>query len=108
MHAALSGRRVSSESVRSLAKGLATDPYDGRMDRHAYAEALRDLAEASGYRHLLAEGPAPVDLAGEIARLGLDHAAAVRIAAALRRYAELTPGQRRLFDAALQMLEEGN
>lgn len=60
------GGKVSSDTVRALAVGLARDPYDGTIDARVYGEALRELAEAAGFPHMALEIAAAPDIAESI------------------------------------------
>lgn len=99
VYEARDGGRVSAETVRLLARALATDPYDGEVNAALHAEALRELAEAANYPHLLSEAPPPPDLDSEIRAIIPNRTRAAAIAEFVRRYPNMTPDQRRMVDA---------
>lgn len=99
--AAREGSKIGTESVRALARGLATDPYDGTFDGTVYADALRDLAEAAGYPHLLTEMPS-ADLESEIRAITKSPATAEMWAEFIRDNPDATPDQIRMMRALLK------
>lgn len=88
------------ETLRKIAKGLATDPYSKDMDREVYLEAWRDLAAAAGHPDPTQEIP-PADLDSEIRAIIPNRRRAAAIAEFVRRYPDMTPDQRRMVDAVI-------
>ena len=104
VHKVMRGDRVSGDSLRGIAKGLASDPYTREMDPSIYAEALRELAEAADMPHLLHEAPAPPTLEDQIGRVVRNPDRAALLADFVRHYPNMTPDQRKLVDALLDSL----
>lgn len=93
------------ETLRKIARGLATDPHSGDFDRPVYVDALRKMSEAAGLPDLTLDFP-PCDLEAEIRSVIKDRDRASVFAAVLRRYPTMTPGQRRLVDSVLDSVGE--
>lgn len=63
--------RPGPDTLRRLATGLATDPYDGAVDANKRASALADLSVAAGYADLSLEAdPGSIRAAALAAGLG--------------------------------------
>lgn len=96
----------SPDTLRKIARGLATNARTGKFERSTYVEALRDLAAIAGRVALSEEASAipPVDLEAEIALVVGSRRRADVLAKFLRRYPALSPDQRTLVDALLDAL----
>lgn len=46
---ALDGGRPTSDALRKVARGLATDPHSGELDRIVFEEIVRDLFGIAGF-----------------------------------------------------------
>lgn len=88
------------ETLRKIARGLATDPHSTKFDRPVYVNSLRALCEAAGLPDLTEEIP-PCDLETEIRAVVGDRDAASVLTLLVRRYPRMTPGERKLVDSVL-------
>lgn len=96
--------RPEIQTLRKIARGLATDPKDGSFDQAVYDEALRDLAEAAGMGGELDDVPPPT-LESMIRSEGVKSPMkAAKLAAFLRKYPAMSADQRRLVDALIDHL----
>lgn len=106
VYAALRGDRISGDSLRAIARGLATDPFSGELDPAVYAEALRELAEVGSHPDLAVDVPMP-DLEALIRAEGVKSPAKARaLAEFIRKYPSMTPDQRRLVDALIDHADD--
>jgi transcriptional regulator with XRE-family HTH domain len=103
VHNALRGDRISGDSIRAIARGLAMDPESEQLDPTVFGEVLRDLAEAAG-RPAIAEDIPAADLDSEIRGIVKSPKRAAALAAFVRRYPSMTADQRRLVDALIDHL----
>lgn len=83
------------ETLRKLARGLATDPFSVEFDAQVYTDALRELAAAAGFPDPTADLPEP-DLESALRSTGLDRQEAAFWADIHRRYPNATPDQKRM------------
>lgn len=95
--------RPEAETVRKIARGLAADPKTGKVDRPVYIAALRDLCRAAGLPDLTQDIP-PCDLEDEIRAIVKDRSRASFLAAFIRKYPDITPGERNLVHSVLDSL----
>jgi hypothetical protein len=95
------GELVSPETVRKLARGVATDPRTGVLDRSLYGMALSELFLAAGFKPPEDE-VVTVSLEDQITRLVGRRATAEQIARALELYPELSQDKRTLLMAAIR------
>jgi transcriptional regulator with XRE-family HTH domain len=103
IHNALRGDRISGDSIRAIARGLAMDPESEQLDPTVYADVLRDLADAAG-RPAIAEDIPAADLDSEIRSIVKSPKRAAAFAAFLRKYPSMSADQRRLVDALIDHL----
>lgn len=89
--------RPEMETLRKIARGLATDPFDGTVDPQAFADAWRQLAAAAGLPEPASEMPAP-DLESVLRSTGLSRQEAAFWADIHRRYPNATPDQKRMLN----------
>lgn len=99
-----SGERPSVETLRKIARGLATTPRSGQFDADAYSLAARDLFAAAGYEQPPEVHTVPVE--EEIARMVKSRATAEQIVEVLRRYPSLNRDKRLLLEAAIRIAAE--
>ncbi len=83
------------ETLRKVARGLATDPHSAEFDAQVYIEALRDMAGAAGFPEPAEALPTP-DLESALRSTGLDRQEAAFWADIHRRYPNATPDQKRM------------
>lgn len=83
------------ETLRKIARGLATDPFTSAVDQAAYADAWRELAVAAGLPEPSAD-IAPPDLESMFRSVGHDRQEAAFWADIARRYPNATPDQKRM------------
>ena len=94
------GASVTSETLRKIARGLATDPHTGELDRRTHSEALRDLLAAGGFPP--DDAPAGPNFEDEILRRVRNGATASDLAELLDRWPGLSPARRQLVEAAIR------
>lgn len=92
------------QTLRKIARGLATDPADAAFDQIVYAEALRDLAGAADLAGEIDDIPTPTLEAAIRAEGVKSPRKAARLAAFVRKYPNMTANQLRLVDALIDNL----
>ena len=99
----LEGMAAQPETVRKIARGVATDPRTGDIDSTVRAAALRDFARVTDID--LAEEAPPPTLESAIRAEGVKSPRqAAKLAAFLRKYPNMSANQRRLVDALIDNL----
>lgn len=105
LYRVLRGMPAQPDTLRKLARGLATDPFSGEVDQAVRYEALRDFAQVTGFE--LMEDDTPPSLEAAIRAEGVKSPRkAARLAAFVRKYPNMSTNQLRLVDALLDNLEE--
>lgn len=89
-----------AETLRKIAHGIAADPKTGAVSRPVYVDALQRLSRASGLPDL-ADAIPPCDLEAEIRAIVKDRRRSAVFAAFIRKYPDMTPGERKLVDSVL-------
>lgn len=101
----LEGMAAQPETLRKIAKGLATDPHTDEIDSGIRLLALRDFAQVAGID--LADDAPPPTLEQAIRAEGIQSPRqAAKLAAFLRRYPNMSTDQRRLVDALIDHLDD--
>lgn len=101
----LDGERPQSETLRKIARGLATDPRSFEVDAILRREVLRDFEAVTGL-DLLDDDPPPT-LEDAIRSEGIHSPRqAAKLAAFLRKYPNMSTDQRRLVDALIDHLDD--
>lgn len=94
------------ETLRKIARGLATDPHSAQFDRPVYITCLRTLCEGAGMRDLTADIP-PCDLETEIRAVVGNRDDASALTLFVRRFPNMTAGERKLVNSVLGTLDTG-
>jgi transcriptional regulator with XRE-family HTH domain len=99
----LDGERPQPETLRKIARGLATDPRSRDIDPILRREALRDFEAATGLE--LLDADEALNLEAAIRAEGIKSPRqASKLAAFLRKYPNMTDDERRLVDALIDHL----
>lgn len=94
------------QTLRKIARGLATDPVDRSFDQAVFAEALHELSDAAGLLDEIDEVPAPT-LEGMIRAEGVKSPKrAAALAAFVRKYQNMDAKQRRYVDPIIDSVVE--
>lgn len=101
LYSILDGSPAEPDTLRKIARGLATDPFTKAFNPHLYAEAVQDLFTAAGYE-LPPNEIVRISLEDEVERLVRSRADADQIARALKRFPNLSPSKRQLLMAAVR------
>lgn len=87
------------ETLRKIARGLATDPFSRELDRLVYADALRDLALSCGFPDPTLEESPPPSMEASIRTVARPRGAAESWAEFIRDHSDATPDQIRMLRA---------
>lgn len=100
----LEGMPAQPDTLRKIAKGVATDPHSGEVDAAVRQDVLKDFSDATGF-DLIDLAPPP-SLEAAIRSEGVrSPRQAAKLAAFLRKYPNMTPNQRKLVDALIDNIE---
>jgi hypothetical protein len=97
----LDGSPAEPDTLRKVARGLATDPFSKAFDPHLYADAIEELFAAAGYA-LPPNEVVRISLEDEVERLVRNRATAEQIVKVLEKFPELSTDKRTLLMAAIR------